>query len=336
MAGQAKADQCKPTRAPTAAALAFLMLATAPRGVGHAQAAPPPAGRAAVATGDLRRSYEFAQVHQTMPYRLYVPSTYDGRKPFPLIVCLHGAGGDENSIFDETSIARLAEARGVIVVAPLGYSRFGGYGDFYPIVGSNAAAEQAAGIRWRSEHPDAPPTPSERERLTPPSPEENVAIPAALLAAPDKTGFSEQDVMNVLSRVRAEFRIDPARIYLMGNSMGGIGTLYLAAKYPGVWAAIAPAGGPIEAWTYPYQRLREHHVAALFIHGEFDEHSNPRWSKALADHARAAGVEASFLLMRGENHGHAWIAALPQTFDFLLAHTRSEQPASALDGEPQP
>lgn len=293
---------------------------------------------ARVATGDLRRTYYFAEVKQTMPYRLYVPSTYDGRKPYPLIVCLHGAGGDQDSIFDETPIAKLAEERGVIIVAPLGYSRFGGYGDFYPVVGDKAAAAQAAGIIWRSEHPEAPP-PSRsqmRETLGPAPADENVAIPTALLAAPDKTGFSEQDVLNVLSRVRAEFRIDPARIYLMGNSMGGIGTIYLGAKYPQIWAAIAPAGGPVEAWSYPYARLREHDVAALFIHGEFDQHSNARWSKALADRARAAGVDASFLLVRGEDHPHAWIAALPQTFDFLLSHVKPEEPASTLDGEPQP
>ena len=42
--------------------------------------------------------------------------------------------------------------------------------------------------------------------------------------------------------------------------MGGVGTLYLAVRYPEVWAAVAPAGGPIAAWSYPFERLRDFHV----------------------------------------------------------------------------
>jgi predicted peptidase len=39
------------------------------------------------------------------------------------------------------------------------------------------------------------------------------------------------------------FNPDPARIYLTGHSMGGHGTWFLGATYPGKWAAIAPCAG---------------------------------------------------------------------------------------------
>ena len=46
--------------------------------------------------------------------------------------------------------------------------------------------------------------------------------------------------MNVLGMMRKEFNVDPRRIYLTGHSMGGAGTLFLAAKHADLWAAAAP------------------------------------------------------------------------------------------------
>ena len=34
------------------------------------------------------------------PYRLFIPESYNASKPTPLVVALHGMGGDENSMFD--------------------------------------------------------------------------------------------------------------------------------------------------------------------------------------------------------------------------------------------
>lgn len=47
---------------------------------------------------------------------LYVPSGYDHQRPAPLVVLLHGAGGDPRRAVD--GIKRHAEAHGVIVLAP--------------------------------------------------------------------------------------------------------------------------------------------------------------------------------------------------------------------------
>jgi poly(3-hydroxybutyrate) depolymerase len=57
---------------------------------------------------------------------------------------------------------------------------------------------------------------------------------------PDLQMRSEQDVMNVLKLTREELNIDESKIYLLGHSMGGGGTLHLAIKYSEIWAAIAP------------------------------------------------------------------------------------------------
>lgn len=73
--------------------------------------------------GDLQKSYRSSVDNSLQPYRLFIPSTYDGRKPFPLIMLLHGMGGDENSMFDSYgngAFEALAEKHGYIVACPKG------------------------------------------------------------------------------------------------------------------------------------------------------------------------------------------------------------------------
>lgn len=279
------------------------------------------------ATGLLRRSYDFVQAGKAMPYQLYVPSSYDGSRAFPLVMVLHGAGGDEKSVFAGSGLAEQAERRGVIVAAPLGYNAFGGWGDIYPTVVTRHTAESGA-ERLKALSKSATGAPEERSAGTAPveaparADEPHVDVPADQLASPDISRLSEADALNVLERVRAEYRIDPGRIYLMGNSMGGVGTLFLAAKHPQIWAAIAPAGGVVAAWSYPVERLRAHRIAALIVHGELDEHAHWSKAKALADAGRAGGADVRMLIVPKGSHGRAWATALPQTFDFFLAHRR--------------
>lgn len=51
------------------------------------------------------------------------------------------------------------------------------------------------------------------------------------------------DALEVLNIAREKFKPDPQRIYLTGHSMGGHGTWFLGATYPGNWAGIAPCAG---------------------------------------------------------------------------------------------
>jgi hypothetical protein len=83
---------------------------------------------------------------------------------------------------------------------------------------------------------------------------------------------------------------------------------------------MAPPGGPIAASSYPFARLRNHHVAAVFIHGDHDEHSNPRWSRLLAGTARKDGVDASLPIASKGHDANAWTAVIPRTFDFVSHH----------------
>jgi poly(3-hydroxybutyrate) depolymerase len=287
-----------------------------------------PAFAAQPQTGLLERSYAMAEAAgMAMPYSVYVPKSYDRARSWPLVMVLHGAGGDHRTVFANSNLAEVAEQRGAIVVAPLGYNAFGGWGVIYPtIVTANTAKRGSKAILGlsRTAGMTAPPSNPARSVDEPPAgaDEAHVEVPPSDLADPEASRLSETDAMNVLARAREEFNVDPARIYLMGNSMGGVGTAYLAVKYPKVWAAISPSGGVVAAWAYPAEHLQDAGIAALFVHGEKDEHGHYRFNKALVDSARAKGGDIGFLLVQGGSHSRAWITALPQTFDFLLSHRR--------------
>src|SRR5580693_9956284 len=68
------------------------------------------------AKGDQHRTYHFAAAKTDMPYRLYVPLTWDNQSQLPMIVMLHGAGADENRYMDmnHQQMIRLAEQHGYV------------------------------------------------------------------------------------------------------------------------------------------------------------------------------------------------------------------------------
>jgi predicted esterase len=228
-------------------------------------------------TGDFERHYVLSGTNEIMPYRVYVPKAYNGTKTFPLIVALHGLGGTEDSMFDSYAqrVPALAEERGYIVVAPLGYRVDGFYGS-----GILAANDPVARRR---------------------------------------TELSEQDVMEVLRRTREQYKIDDARIYLMGHSMGAIGTWAIAAKYPEIWAAL----GPISGMGTPASVERMRHIPQVVVHGDNDPTVNVNGSRTMVAEMKKLGVEVKYIEVPGGNHTDIAVPNLPVIFDFFDTHRKA-------------
>jgi pimeloyl-ACP methyl ester carboxylesterase len=73
------------------------------------------------------------------------------------------------------------------------------------------------------------------------------------------------------NEVTAKYRVDKDRVYLTGVSLGGEGTWYIAAKYPDLFAAIAPISGFTSRTTFIDENLT--HLARMPIwafHGDLD------------------------------------------------------------------
>jgi dienelactone hydrolase len=216
----------------------------------------------------LECRYRLAEANAEMPYALFVPSTYDPKKPSPLVVDLHGLNITplQQILFDGTT--DLAERYGFIVLAPMGFNLSSWWGSRAGSPVATAALKPGGDVRYST------------------------------------TELAEIDAMAVLKLISEQYAIDGDRIYLMGHSMGGAGTYYLGAKYSDIWAGLAPisgAGGIAEGTGERYKS-----VPMLIMHGEKDSIVPPAVSRRSAAALQAAGAEHIYLEFPGKDH-EFWI-----------------------------
>ena len=83
------------------------------------------------------------------------------------------------------------------------------------------------------------------------------------------TRRSEELVLATIKTVRAQYRIDPDRIYLTGMSNGGIGAWIIGMHHAPRFAAVAPMASGIDQVLFPFlENLR--HTSLYVIHGAKD------------------------------------------------------------------
>jgi poly(3-hydroxybutyrate) depolymerase len=136
--------------------------------------------------------------------------------------------------------------------------------------------------------------------------------------------FSEQDVMQVLARVRQLYKIDDSRIYLMGHSMGAIGTWKIAPKFPDIWAAIAPFSGSGAAATL--ERIRN--VPEIIVHGDADPTVNVAGSRAMVAKLKELGTEFKYIEVPGGLHSDVVAPNIAAVIDFFDAHRKAVKSTS--------
>ena len=131
--------------------------------------------------------------------------------------------------------------------------------------------------------------------------------------------LSEKDAMNVLEMVRKEFNIDDNRIYLMGHSLGGGGSLHMGEKYSTIWAgvaALAPAAFGFQ-WTAD-SKLKD--VPLLIIQGDADTMVRPAGSQQLSEQLKSLQFQCEFKLLPGLDHGGIIAGSMPDVFNFFGQH----------------
>lgn len=77
-----------------------------------------------ILTGCVTKKQEIIHDGRTRTYLLHVPSSYDGVTPMPLVIALHGGGGNSENMQEKTGFDQLADEEGFIVVYPAGTGRF--------------------------------------------------------------------------------------------------------------------------------------------------------------------------------------------------------------------
>jgi len=126
--------------------------------------------------------------------------------------------------------------------------------------------------------------------------------------------LSELDVMEALAQVRKLYNVDASRIYLMGHSMGAIGTWKIAAKHPDIWAAL----GMFSGYGTPSTLERMKHIPQFVVHGDADPTVNVSGSRMMVQGMKTLGIDHTYIEVPGGNHSNVVapnFAAMMQFFD---------------------
>ena len=295
-------------------------------GPGAPAAAGQRGGRGAIDPRVQQRTYRFADTNEELPYAVFVSSKVSRNKKNPLIVALHGLGGNQNTMMRANAL-QLAEEGGYIMVGPMGYNSGGWYGA--------PARFGTGGGRG------GPPAPSGGNGAPPAgAPQGGPAagrgafanLPTAGgTAITDPTKLheaSEKDVMNVLDMIRKEFNIDENRTYLMGHSMGGAGSIYLGVKYATIWAAIgaeAPATAPAGLTPDNYSLEPAKNIPMIIVQGDMDTLVPVAGTRLWIDKMKEMKMTYQYVEVPGGDHGSVLTTGAPDMFAFFAKHTKASR-----------
>ena len=144
----------------------------------------------------------------------------------------------------------------------------------------------------------------------------------ALVVAPQNPGewWNPDKLCQILDYLKTEYPYDTARVYVLGMSLGGYGTLdFVAAKPERVAAALALCGGTTAKDVRPMGQ-----VPLWIIHGTADKLVSVKASqvivKDLEQKHLASRLRYEWLI--GASHSYlARYFYMPKVYDWLLSHS---------------
>ncbi|MCM1291085.1 MAG: phospholipase [Prevotella sp.] len=153
----------------------------------------------------------------------------------------------------------------------------------------------------------------------------------AYVIAPQNPGgaWKPNKIMNVLDYVSKSANIDHNRVYVLGMSLGGYGTIDLAATYPNrIAAAIAMCGG---GSVKDLSGLSQ--VPLWIIHGTADRAVSVAQSDRVVNILKSSGDDRLFYdRIHGMNHGQpARMFYLKESYDWLFSHSLLDKDRSIND-----
>ena len=219
--------------------------------------------------------YWFEEAQMLMPYRLTVPTCYDPETPIPLVVFLHGGSGNDNRDVERVRAVANDDSG---YLWDLLLDRYGFMG-----LSVNGYAQGDYGTHIDSDDP----------------------VTARV------SELSELEVLAAIEQVKAKYNIDESRIFLMGNSMGSLGTLWIACDHPGMFAALSPSPG-----FNPSRDLSVLGDTAIRVVACTEDGG---YNTALANYKlwKEKGLNITFRGVCGGPHNIGWAEVMDETLEFF-------------------
>jgi len=138
------------------------------------------------------------------------------------------------------------------------------------------------------------------------------------VASRRRTEYSEKDVLEVVRLMKAAYNVDESRVYLMGHSMGAIGTWALGSKYPQMWAALVAfsgTGAPSLAATMKA-------IPQFVVHGDADNTVNVSGSRNMVGELKKLNGNVTYLEIVGGGHTDVVVPNLGIAFQFMASQRK--------------
>lgn len=211
----------------------------------------------------------------SLDYSLFVPATIKPGEKLPLVLCLHGAGGNTEAARVLAEPARQAK-HPCVIMAP--------------------RCDPGTG-RW-------------------------VAMPFRQV----EQRSVMPELLGALDEVVARHPVDANRIYVTGQSMGGVGTWGLIAVQPNRFAAAVPVCG---IWT-PSDAPKMAGVPLWAFHGEKDPTVPVSGSRDMIAGLKAAGASPKYTEYPGVGH-NSWTPAYAtdELWTWMFAQRRGARAAAS-------
>ncbi|MEC8554632.1 MAG: alpha/beta fold hydrolase [Planctomycetota bacterium] len=265
----------------------FALLATARFSV--AQDGTPPISAQTLA---LYEPGEFKGV----PYRLMKPINFDPQKTYPLILSLHGGSGrgtqnTKNILIWNEYLAdeKLRRKHPCFVLVP-----------------------QSNGP-WLDNTSDINMYPEPGTFTADDLPESMRKFGPQIIARIQEANRSNQTAYGVLDEVlefidtklTKQHKIDTNRVYVLGHSMGAMGTFTAVYQHPDRFAAAIPSAGSFLPWL-EVKRFRD--VPLWIFHGNRDKTVPYSGSRYLFDQLKKVNGNAKLTTLAGKGHGSSYLA----------------------------
>lgn len=224
----------------------------------------------------------------TLPYRLLRPETMKSGDKYPLVLFLHGAGerGNDNE--------RQLTHGGQMWLNPVNREKYPAFvlAPQCPVEGYWAYVTRPQSFM-----------PGEMPQNEPISP-------------------VFQTVKDLLDTYLAMPQVDKSRIYVIGLSMGGMGTFDMAVRFPEVFAAAVPICGTVNPIRLPAAK----DVKFRIYHGDADNVVTPEGSRAAYKTLKSAGADVEYIEFPGCNHG-SWNPAFnePDFVSWLFSQKKQDR-----------